>query len=82
MIITKERVAIQDFPIPEPLFGRVGKLIGTDGNPKMSKSLGNTIYLSDPADEVEKKVMNMYTDPNRIKATDPGKLMEIPIHLP
>lgn len=40
----------------------------------MSKSLGNCIYLSDPADEVEKKVRSMYTDPTHIKVSDPGKL--------
>src|SRR6202050_237123 len=51
------------FPEPKALIGRVGKLIGTDGNPKMSKSLGNTIYLSATSEEVKEKVMNMYTDP-------------------
>ncbi len=69
------------FPIPEVLIGRVGKLIGTDGNPKMSKSLGNTIYLSDSAEEVEKKVMSMYTDPTRIKATDPGHIEGNPVFI-
>ena len=60
------------FPEPQAIIGRVGKLIGTDGNPKMSKSLNNTIYLSDSKDDVEKKVMTMYTDPTRIRSTDPG----------
>ena len=50
------------------------RLPGTDGKAKMSKSLGNCIYLSDTADEVEKKVKSMYTDPTHIKVTDPGKL--------
>lgn len=50
------------------------RLPGTDGKAKMSKSLGNCIYLSDPADEVEKKVRSMYTDPTHIKVSDPGKL--------
>ena len=50
------------------------RLPGTDGKAKMSKSLGNCIYLSDPADEVEKKVKSMYTDPTHIKVSDPGKL--------
>lgn len=67
------------FPEPKAKIGRVGKLIGTDGNPKMSKSLGNTIYLSDSREEVEKKVMSMYTDPNRIHATDPGKVEGNPV---
>lgn len=48
------------------------RLPGTDGKAKMSKSLGNCIYLSDPADEVEKKVRSMYTDPNHLRVSDPG----------
>lgn len=48
------------------------RLPGTDGKAKMSKSLNNCIYLSDPSDVVKQKVMNMYTDPNHIKITDPG----------
>ena len=48
------------------------RLPGTDGVAKMSKSLGNCIYLSDSADEIKRKVMGMYTDPNHIKVTDPG----------
>jgi tryptophanyl-tRNA synthetase len=51
-----------------------GRLPGIDGNAKMSKSLGNCIYLSDSADEVTKKVMSMYTDPNHIHVEDPGKI--------
>lgn len=50
------------------------RLPGIDGKAKMSKSLGNCIYLSDTADEVKKKIMSMYTDPDHIKVTDPGKL--------
>ncbi len=50
------------------------RLPGIDGKAKMSKSLGNCIYLSDTADDVKKKVMSMYTDPDHIKVTDPGKL--------
>ncbi len=50
------------------------RLPGTDGKAKMSKSLGNCIYLSDPADELEKKVRNMYTDPTHIRVSDPGHL--------
>ena len=48
------------------------RLPGTDGMAKMSKSLGNCIYLGDSADEIKRKVMGMYTDPNHIKVTDPG----------
>lgn len=50
------------------------RLPGLDGDAKMSKSLGNTINLSDSPEEIEKKVMKMYTDPNHIKVTDPGKV--------
>ena len=48
------------------------RLPGTDGMAKMSKSLGNCIYLADSADEIKRKVMGMYTDPNHIKVSDPG----------
>ena len=50
------------------------RLPGTDGQAKMSKSLGNTIYLSDPEDVLKKKVMGMYTDPTHLKVSDPGHL--------
>ena len=50
------------------------RLPGTDGKAKMSKSLGNCIYLSDPADEVSKKIMSMYTDPLHLQVSDPGHL--------
>ncbi|MCQ2978912.1 MAG: tryptophan--tRNA ligase [Clostridia bacterium] len=50
------------------------RLPGTDGKAKMSKSLGNCIYLSDTPDEVKKKVMSMYTDPNHIQIDDPGQV--------
>jgi tryptophanyl-tRNA synthetase len=67
------------FPVIEPKLGRVKRLVGL-GAPgangellKMSKSLNNAIFLSDDADTVQKKVMGMYTDPKRIRATDPGE---------
>ena len=50
------------------------RLPGIDGKAKMSKSLGNCIYLSEDPDEIKKKVMSMYTDPDHIKITDPGKI--------
>ena len=50
------------------------RLPGIDGNAKMSKSLGNGIYLADTSEEVYKKVMSMYTDPNHLKIEDPGKV--------
>lgn len=69
------------FPEPQALIGRVGKLVGTDGNPKMGKSLNNAIYLSDSREEVEKKVMTMYTDPKRIHSTDPGTIEGNPVFI-
>ena len=50
------------------------RLPGTDGKAKMSKSLGNCIYLSDSAEEVRKRVMDMYTDPNHLRVQDPGQV--------
>ena len=50
------------------------RLPGIDGKAKMSKSLGNCIYLSDSAEDIKKKVMSMYTDPDHLKVTDPGKV--------
>ena len=50
------------------------RLPGTDGKAKMSKSLGNCIYLSEEPDEIQKKVFGMFTDPTHIKVSDPGKL--------
>lgn len=52
----------------------MGRLPGIDGNGKMSKSLGNGIYLADSADVISKKVMSMYTDPNHIHVNDPGQV--------
>lgn len=50
------------------------RLVGTDGNAKMSKSLGNCIFLKDSPEEIKKKVFGMYTDPNHIRVDDPGKV--------
>lgn len=50
------------------------RLPGIDGKAKMSKSLGNCIYLSEEADEIKKKVMSMFTDPNHLRIEDPGSL--------
>lgn len=66
-------------PEAEGLVGRVATLPGTDGKAKMSKSLGNAIFLSDDEGMVERKVMSMYTDPTRIHATDPGHLRGNPV---
>jgi tryptophanyl-tRNA synthetase len=67
------------FPEPEYLAARFPVLPGIDGKPKMSKSIGNTIMLSDDAETVRKKVMSMYTDPTRLRATDPGHIKGNPV---
>ena len=70
------------FPEPEALIGNEAiTLIGTDGKAKMSKSLGNCIYLSDSAEEVKKKVMGMYTDPNRVHGNEPGQVEGNPVFI-
>ena len=71
----------QVFPIPEPLIGEVPTLPGTDGQGKMGKSLNNAIFLTDSPEEVEKKVMSMYTDPKRIHPTDPGTVEGNPVFI-
>ncbi|MGI8586412.1 MAG: tryptophan--tRNA ligase [Chloroflexia bacterium] len=67
------------FPLPEALIGEVSRLPGTDNIGKMSKSLNNTILLSDDAETVRKRVMSMYTDPTRLRATDPGHVEGNPV---
>ncbi|HUC95182.1 MAG TPA: tryptophan--tRNA ligase [Candidatus Saccharimonadales bacterium] len=67
------------FVEPEALLGEVKRLPGIDGSIKMGKSLGNAIYLSDTEEELKKKVMSMYTDPNRVHPTDPGKVDGNPV---
>jgi len=57
---------------PKALVGEVGRLVGTDGNAKMSKSLGNCIYLSDTAEELSKKMSQAVTDPARMRRSDLG----------
>lgn len=69
------------FPIPEAMIGDVPTLVGTDGQAKMSKSLGNAIFLSDDAATVRKKVFSMYTDPNRIRADIPGRVEGNPVFI-
>jgi tryptophanyl-tRNA synthetase len=64
---------------PQPLLTKYARLPGLDGGKKMSKSIGNTIHLSDTADEVRKKVMSMYTDPKRIRADIPGTVEGNPV---
>jgi tryptophanyl-tRNA synthetase len=74
------------FPIIQPKLGRVKRLVGTGGPSgetgqllKLSQSLNDAIFLADDADTVQKKVMGMYTDPKRLKATDPGTVENNPL---
>lgn len=76
------------FPIVAPKLGREKRLVGLGGPSeqtgqllKMSKSLGNAIFLSDDMDTVRKKVMSIYTDPKRLRATDPGTVENNPLWL-
>ena len=69
------------FGEPEPLISEASRLVGTDGNRKMSKSLNNCIYLSDSEKEVERKVRSMYTDPKRIRADIPGTVEGNPVFI-
>jgi tryptophanyl-tRNA synthetase len=65
--------------VPDLMIGKIARLPGTDGKAKMSKSMGNAIHLSDDPKTVEKKVMSMYTDPTRLRATDPGHVEGNPV---
>lgn len=71
----------ETFPEPEAIIGDVPLLVGTDGQNKMSKSLGNAIYLSDDAATVTEKVRTMYTDPKRLRATAPGTVEGNPVFI-
>jgi tryptophanyl-tRNA synthetase len=62
------------FPEAQPMISKVARLVGLDGQAKMSKSLNNAIFLSDSPDLLKKRVMSMYTDPNHIRVEDPGKI--------
>jgi tryptophanyl-tRNA synthetase len=64
---------------PKAMVGEVARLPGTDGAAKMSKSLNNCIYLSDPPEVLRKCVMSMFTDPTRIHPTDPGHVEGNPV---
>jgi len=66
---------------PEPLISKNSRLVGTDGQGKMSKSLNNSIYLCDSESVVQKKVMKMFTDPNRTSADIPGNVEGNPVFI-
>jgi len=61
----------ETFPEPEPILTKTKRIPGIDGR-KMSKSYGNAIYITEPPEEVEKKIMQAFTDPEKIKKDDPG----------
>jgi len=71
----------ETFPVPEVMVSEYGSLVGTDGNAKMSKSLGNAIFLSDDEKSVRKRVMSMYTDPKRVRADIPGTVEGNPVFI-
>jgi tryptophanyl-tRNA synthetase len=66
---------------PQPKLTKISRLPGLDGDKKMSKSVGNTIHLSDDAETVRKKVMQMYTDPKRVRADIPGTVEGNPVFM-
>lgn len=65
--------------LPKPMYAEFGRLPGTDGQSKMGKSLGNAIYLGDDEKTVTQKVMGMFTDPNRLRGTEPGTVEGNPV---
>ncbi|KKR30359.1 MAG: Tryptophan-tRNA ligase [Candidatus Woesebacteria bacterium GW2011_GWA1_39_8] len=73
----------ETFPIPEPLIqeGNASKVVGTDGERKMSKSLGNIINIFDDEEVIRRQIVGSYTDPNRKHATDPGNVEGNPIFI-
>jgi len=77
------RVHSDTFPEPQVLIrnGDAGKVIGTDGERKMSKSLGNVVTIFDDEEVIKAQIMGSYTDPNRKHSTDPGKVEGNPIFI-
>jgi tryptophanyl-tRNA synthetase len=74
------RIYNTDVLVPcQALIPKIARLPGTDGKAKMSKSLGNCIYLGDSADELAKKVKGMYTDPGHVRVEDPGQVEGNPV---
>ena len=72
---------VEVFPIPQAKVGAVPRLVGIDGDAKMSKSRGNTIDLKNDAETVRKKVMSMFTDPHHLRKEDPGKVEGNPVFM-
>jgi tryptophanyl-tRNA synthetase len=71
----------ETLPVPDVMIGDIPSLVGTDGQSKMSKSLGNAIMLSDDPKTVARKVHDMYTDPKRIRADIPGTVEGNPVFI-
>ncbi|HSV56352.1 MAG TPA: tryptophan--tRNA ligase [Magnetospirillaceae bacterium] len=69
----------ETFPVPDALESEFGSLVGLDGDAKMSKSLNNAIFLSDDEKTVRRRVLSMYTDPNRVSADVPGRVEGNPV---
>lgn len=70
------------FPLPKPLISEsVGRIVGTDGKRKMSKSLNNVIEIFGDEDTIKKQIMGSYTDSKRLKSTDPGRVEGNPVFL-
>ncbi len=69
------------FPKVKGIYSDIPRLVGIDGGAKMSKSLNNFISLSEDRETLHRKIMSMYTDPNRVKATDPGKVEGNPVFI-
>ena len=76
IVATFNRLYGETLTMPEALIPEQarGRLVGIDGAGKMSKSLGNCIYIKDSAEELKRKINQMYTDPNHIKVSDPGRV--------
>jgi len=79
IVMKFNRLYGETLALPEGLYTEQGRLPGTDGSAKMSKSLGNTIYLSDDEAAVNKKVKSMFTDPNRLTGREPGNVEGNPV---
>jgi tryptophanyl-tRNA synthetase len=79
IVIRFNNVYGETLNVPDIMIGPVARLPGTDGKAKMGKSTGNAIFLGDDAKTVERKVMSMYTDPTRLRATDPGHVEGNPV---
>jgi tryptophanyl-tRNA synthetase len=79
IVLRFNRLYGETIVLPEAMYAEFGRLPGTDGQAKMSKSIGNAIYLADDEKTVTQKVMSMYTDPNRLTGREPGNVEGNPV---